>query len=412
MELLYVLLILLLVTRTFGEIAHRLQQPALVGELIAGIALGAIVTLYPDLVPALSRSKEDPVFVALSQLGMFFLMLYGGVELRASELAEVSGKSFVVAGCGLVLPVIVGFGLGWQFLPQSNLKLAQCLLIGTALAVTAVPVSIRVLMDLGQLNSPAGKTIVAAAIIDDVLSLILLAFLTGIIATGGLPDTLSVVKLVGSVCLFFVVTLVVGRIVVPRVGRFVQSLKTAEFEFTSLLLAALAFAVLAELLGLHFIMGAFAAGLLFERRIAGKEVYEEVKKRISAVTLGFLAPIFFASIGMHLDVTALANIPGFLFLLVLVAFLTKLIGAGLPAYLLGFSRRDALAVGVGMSARGAVELVIADIALRAGLFTQPDPPPPIVANLFSAIVIVAVVTTLATPFMLKKVFAGHRSQNS
>ena len=196
MELLYVLLILLLVTRTFGEIAHRLQQPALVGELIAGIALGAIVTLYPDLVPALSRSKEDPVFVALSQLGMFFLMLYGGVELRASELAEVSGKSFVVAGCGLVLPVIVGFGLGWEFLPQSNLKLAQCLLIGTALAVTAVPVSIRVLMDLGQLNSPAGKTIVAAAIIDDVLSLILLAFLTGIIATGGLPDTLSIVKLV------------------------------------------------------------------------------------------------------------------------------------------------------------------------------------------------------------------------
>ncbi len=108
---------------------------------------------------------------------------------------------------------------------------------------------------------------------------------------------------------------------------------------------------------------------------------------------------------MHLDVSAISTIPTFLALLIAVAFLTKLIGAGLPAYLLGLSRRDSWAVGVGMSARGAVELIIADIALRAGLFTAPDPPPPIVANLFSAIVIVAVTTTLIMPFALKWIFA-------
>ena len=185
--------------------------------------------------------------------------------------------------------------------------------------------------------------------------------------------------------------------------------KTPEFEFTSLVLAALALAILAEWLGLHFILGVFAAGLLFERRFAGRENYEEVRKRVSAVTIGFLAPIFFASIGMRLDITALATIPLFVASLIVVAFVTKLIGAGLPAYLLGLSKRESLAVGVGMSARGAVELIIADIALEAGLFSQPESP--IVANLFSAIVLVAVVTTAVMPFALRSVLARSTSSS-
>ncbi len=262
-------------------------------------------------------------------------------------------------------------------------------------------------MDLGRLQTTAGKTIVAAAIADDVLSLILLAMLMGLIETGKGPAGQSLLALLGSITLFFAVTITVGRFLVPRIGRLVQSLKTAEFEFTSLLLAALAFAVLAEVLGLHFVLGAFVAGLLFERRIAGREVYEEVKKRIAAVTVGFLAPIFFASIGIHLDMSAVTKVPVFLVVLIIVAFVTKLIGAGLPAYLLGLSRRESLAVGIGMSARGAVELIIAKIALRAGLFSQPDPPPPSIEYLFSTIVIVAVVTTVGTPFALKWAFARH-----
>jgi Kef-type K+ transport system membrane component KefB len=253
--------------------------------------------------------------------------------------------------------------------------------------------------------------IVSAAIIDDILSLILLAVLTGVMKGDGFPAAGELVILSGNIVLFFVVAYGIGRIVVPRVGLFVRSLKTAEFEFSSLLVAALAFGVVAEFLGLHFILGAFTAGLLFERRIAGSDVYEEVKKRISAVTLGFLAPVFFASIGMHLDISAVTQIPLFLFLLIVIAFVTKLFGAGIPAYLLGLSKREACAVGVGMSARGAVELIVADIALHAGLFNQPNPPGVIVANLFSAIVIVAVVTTVATPFLLKRVFAGKTTVN-
>lgn len=405
MDILIVLLVLLIATRTFGELANRLGQPGLLGELLAGVALGAILG-HVESVPYLSHLTEDQTFSALSNLGMFFLMLYGGVELRASDLARGSTRSFIVAASGLIFPVVVGFAVAWLFLPPSQFKFAQCLFVGTALAITAVPASIRVLIDLGKLESPAGRVIVAAAIIDDVLSLLLLAFLTGIVSSGRLPGWSSIAWLCVSIILFFAIAMLLERLIVPRMGRFVSSLKTPEFEFSSLLIAALALAVLAELLGLHFILGAFMAGLLFERRYARKTVYREVKKRVSAVTLGFLAPIFFASIGMHLDISAVTTIPLFLVVLIVVAFLTKLVGAGLPAYALGLSRRDAVAVGVGMSARGAVELVVADIALQAGLFTQPTPVPPIVADLFSAVVIIALVTTLVTPLALKRAFGA------
>lgn len=403
MEILYILLILLLVTRSFGEIAVRLQMPALLGELLGGVALGVFAAQFSDAIPVLADLKDNPVFIALSDLGIFFLMLYGGVQLRASELAEVSAKSFVIAIGGLLLPIVVGFGMAWMFLPESDWKLAQCFFVGTALAITAVPVSIRVLMDLGQLESPAGKTIVSAAIIDDVLSLILLAFLTGMITNSGIPDFSGLISLIGKITLFFAVAVVVGRVIAPRAGRFIIRWRTAEFAFTSLLLAALAFSILAQWLGLHFILGAFVAGLFFERRYAGEENYEEVKKRIAAVTVGFLAPIFFASIGLHLDMTAATSIPGFLILLIVIAFVTKLVGAGIPAYIMGMSNRDCWTVGIGMSARGAVELIIADIALHAGLFSHPENTP-VVQHLFSAIVIMALATTVATPFALRFVF--------
>ena len=405
MELFYVLLILLLITRTFGEIAFRLGQPPLLGELIAGITLGVLATRFSDFLPFLVDLNYNPVFLALTNLGIFFLMLLGGVVLRAGELAEVSGKSFIVGTCGLLVPLFAGFQLAWWFIPGSDLKVAQCLFVGTALAITAIPVSIGILIQMKKLRTPAGKTIVSAAIVDDVLSLILLAVLLGIIRTGEIPEMLQIAQLFGQIFLFFLFTFTVAKVIVPKVGKFVTSMKTAEFEFTSLILAALTFSVVAEMLQLHWILGAFVAGLLFEKRIAGEVTYERVKKRIAAITTGFLAPIFFASIGMDLDLSAIWEIPTFLALIIVIAFLSKLIGAGLPAYWLGLSKQDAMAVGVGMSARGAVELIIADVALKAGLFSFPKPVPPEVQYLFSAIVIVAVVTTLVTPFALKRVFA-------
>lgn len=405
MQVFYLLLTLLFVTRLFGEIAHRLKQPPLLGELVAGIALGIVANHYSDLLPYMKDVSTDPMFTTLTNLGIFFLMLLGGVELRAGDLAEASKRSLIIGTSGLIIPAAAGFGLAWLFLPESAFKMAQCLFVGTALAITAVPASVGILLQMNKLDTPAGRTIVSAAIVDDVLSLVMLAFLVGLIKTGTFPDAVSIALLFGNVILFFLICLFVAKIIIPRAAKFAVHFKTAEFEFTSLILAALSFSVVAEALHLHFILGAFAAGLLFDRNIAGDKTYNEVKKRISAVTTGFLAPIFFASIGMNLDLGAATEIPLFLLLLILVAFFSKIAGTGIPAYWTGLSKRDSWAVGIGMSARGAVELIIADVALKAGVFTRPVPVPPEVEYLFSAVVIVALVTTLATPFALKQVYS-------
>ena len=409
MEILYVLLVLLLVTRTFGELAVRLGQPALVGELISGIALGTIVAQYGSTFPVLADLTEDHVFIAITDLGVFFLMLYGGIEMRPKELAKASLPSFVIATFGLLVPLAIGYGLGWWFLPDSSYKTAQSLFIGTALAITAVPVAIRVLMDLGKLQTRVGKIIVSAAVFDDVLSLVLLAVLTAVARTGEFPAAAGLILVFGKILLFFGITFVIGQFVFPRIGKWINRFAADELELSVMLIVAMSFAWLAEALDLHFILGAFMAGLFFGRQTVGKGTYNDVRKKVSGITSGFLAPIFFASIGLHLHLSAVLAVPVFLVLLVIAAFGSKLLGAGVSAYCMGLKRTESTAIGVAMSARGAVELIIADIALRAGLFDFPQPTPPVVANLFSAVVIVAIVTTITIPIALPQVFAFQES---
>lgn len=399
MQILYILLVVLVVTRIGAEIAQRLGQAALVGELIAGVLLGVGAGLFS--LPVLADLGDNEIFLAITDLGIFFLMLLAGIELRPRELMESSKGSLAVAIAGTFVPMAMGMGLGWYFLPESNLKGAQTLFLGVALAVTAIPVAVKVLMDLGQLESKAGRMIVSAAVIDDVLSLLLLAILTSVIQSGSLPDLAAIGWLAGQITAFFAITIAIGRYGFPWASRLLKRARVEELEFSTLLIAALGFSMLAEALGLHFIMGAFVAGLFFSRGTPDPDTFEDVKKKISGITTGFLAPIFFASIGLHLSVAAFVEIPLFLALIIVVAIAGKVIGAGLTAKAFGMGTRDALTVGVGMSGRGAVELVVADVALRAGLFTAPDPAPPVVASLFSAVVIMAIATTLLMPIGLK-----------
>jgi Kef-type K+ transport system membrane component KefB len=277
------------------------------------------------------------------------------------------------------------------------------------MAITALPETVRALRDLGQLNTRLGRTVVSAAFLEDVLSLILLAVLTAVIKTGALPGFGRIVVVLLKIALFFAVTVAAGRYVLPWLGRRLERFVLEEFEFTMLLVIALGFALLAETLGMHFVLGAFMAGLFFSQRAIGEHVHRNVGDKVSAITTGFLAPVFFASIGLHLDLGAVTAVPLFLAVLLVIAFLGKLLGAGLPALWMGFSPRESLAVGTAMSARGAVELIVAGIALRAGLFLQPDPPPPVIEYMFSAIVIVAIVTTLAVPVLLRPMI-GRRAR--
>jgi Kef-type K+ transport system membrane component KefB len=383
-------------------------QPALVGELLAGVLIGIVVVENGETFPVLAGLPDDPVFASITDLGIFFLMLMAGLELRPKKLTEASGRAVLVAVGGLVLPLVLGVGLGWAVLPASALRSGQSLFLGVALAITAVPVSVGVLLSLGRLDTPVGRAIVSAAIVDDVLSLLLLALLTALLQTGSVPDASRLLLLVGKVAIFFAVAVPAGSYLFPWLGRRVAALRADEFEFSFLVLAGLAFAVLAEALSMHFLIGAFLAGLFFVRRTIDEETYDDVFGKVSALTHGFFAPVFFASIGLHLHGEALLETPLFLAALVLIATVGKLLGAGVPARLGGLSLRDSLAVGIGMNARGAVELIVADVAFRAGLFTLPDPPHPVVESLYSAVVITAIVTTLATPIGLKWLYRDDR----
>ena len=404
MELFFILLLLLVVTRTFGELAERVGQPALVGELIAGIVLGALAARYAQWLPQIAGLNENVVFDSITDLGMFFIMLFAGVELQPRRLIEYSRGAFWVAAWGMALPMAFGVALGWAFLPSSDAFFAQCLFLGTALAITAVPATVRILMDLGRLQSPSGQIIVAAAVFDDILSLILLAWLMAFI--NGEPTGSAELMRIGlSVIAFFAITIAIGWFLFPLAGHFMLRFKQErELEFSALLVAALAFSVLAELLQLHFIVGAFMAGLFFGRKTIDSPSYDDVRAKTSAMTFGFLAPIFFASVGSHLDFEAVIAVPAFVICLLVMAFLGKFVGAGLAARRVGLNRYQAAAVGAGMSARGAVELVIADIALEAGLFDLPESSP-VVEHMFSAVVIMAVLTTLVTPLLLKRIYA-------
>ena len=262
-------------------------------------------------------------------------------------------------------------------------------------------------MDLGKLDTRVGQTIVSAAVIDDALSLVLLAVLTGVMQDGEGLGWISIVIIFGKALLFFAIAGCLGHYLFPVLGRSLKKSRADEFEFSMLLVAAMAYAMLAEALGLHFILGAFLAGLFFRRRTISQEAYDDILRKTKGITTGFLAPIFFASIGMHMDLHALLETPLFVLGMILIATLGKVMGAGLSARGMGLTNRQSLAIGAGMNARGAVELIIADIALRAGIFSTPTPVPPVISFMFSAVVFMAIVTTLMTPPALKFALQEH-----
>jgi Kef-type K+ transport system membrane component KefB len=401
LNILYLILVLLIVTRVFAELAERLGIPAIVGELVAGVALGLVLQTFHESWPVLWSATQSETFESIVNLGMFFLMLLAGIRMEPLEFARTSRTAIFVALGGMVVPVAAGIGFGLLVLPESPLKTVQSLFLGTALAITAVPVAVRMFLELDLLESRIGKTVIAAALWDDLISLFLLAFLISALNGNSFFEVGATLQLAGKVLLFFAITIPVGLFVFPVVSKYFRYLRFPEVDFSMFLIAGLAYALFAEKMGMHFIIGAFLAGMFFHPRSVEQEVYDRVEKQMSGITRGFLAPIFFVSVGLHLDFGALASIPGFVTVLILLALASKFVGAGLPAYAVGLSTRESLMVGVGMSGRGAVELIVAGVALDAGLFLMPSPPPPVIHGMYSSIVIMALVTTIIAPAVLR-----------
>ncbi len=403
MSALLELFILILFTRLCGEAAARLGHSSAVGELSGGILLASAATIWGARIPFLVQLTTSHALELAANLGIFFLVLLAGIESKLAELRQNSGDAIWVAIGGAGVPLISGYFLGWLFLPESDVKSIQAFLIGVTMSMTSIPATIKTLTDFGLLHSRIGQTIVGAAIVDDILGLFLLAILTTMLQTGHIPDLTVFLVLLGKVGIFFGITVSLGIHVYPTINRNLKSLKMASVEFSVLMLVALAYGLLADALEMHWILGAFMAGLYFEPSRVGQEAYQEMKLIVTGITLGVLGPLFFIWIGTHVEISTLTSVPFFLTLLLLFAFAGKMIGSGLPAYWRGMNHREALSVGTGMSNRGAMELIVLSIALEAGLFSHGNLDNEIVSHLFSALVLTGVGTTLVSLITLRRV---------
>jgi len=410
MEVFSELLFFLIVARLFGEATERAGHPSSVGEIVAGMALAGVVLMFGDDVSFLHHLPESKVLSMVENVGIFALVLLAGIEMEPDEIAKHSKAYMAVAGGGMVVPMLGGVALAWWYLPPSEFRQAQIMITGVALSISAIPESVKILTDMGQMHSPAGRTIVAAALFDDIYGLFLLAIVLALVETGQVPDPVAFALLVAKVIAFFTITVVLGVHVYPRFNKHLKTMQAASIEFSALAAIAIAYGWLAEILGMHWILGAFMAGLYFESSRVGVRVYQEFRLLFSVVTQGFLGPLFFLSIGLRVSLDAVIEVPLFLALMIAIAFFGKIIGAGAPSLMTGLSRRDALAVGVGMNARGAVELIVLSIAQQAGLFEHTQGDGPIVRNLYSALVLMGVVTTVLSPLLLRRILRQAERQ--
>ncbi len=371
-ELLLPLALILIGARLVGRLSQRLGMPAVLGELLAGLILG------PSL---LGWVHTGEVLNAVAGIGVLLLMFIAGLETDVSALQQVGKPSSYAAIAGVILPFIGGVAVGMAF----GLDTATSLFMGTALTATSVSVSVQTLRELGRLQSKEGLIILGAAIIDDVLGILVLSVVLAMAGQGGNP-LLAVAKLV----LFFPIALIVGQVVVAPLVRWIHKHHAREAGFALILALVLIYAWAAEALGgLAAITGAYIAGVLVARL---PEAREWVVGGASTMGYGLFVPVFFVTVGLATDVRNVMLAPGLTAVIVLVAVASKAIGSALGARRGGCSWRESRAVGAGMIARGEVALVMATLGLSTGLLNE---------TTFTVVVLMTVVTTLLTPLLLK-----------
>jgi monovalent cation:proton antiporter-2 (CPA2) family protein len=370
----FVLLIILLATKIASDLSVRLGQPAVLGKLLIGVIIG----------PALLGWVQNGMLIdELSQIGVLLLMFMAGMETDIKQLRENFQSSIFVAIGGILLPFAGGYAIGIVF----GMSEIHALFVGLLLCATSVSISVQTMKEINQLNSREGTTILGAAVVDDVLVVILLAFFLSLYGVGGGDVGLTIVVIKKIV--FFVTVIILGWKVVPWAMRILAPLKVQESVISAGLIICFLFAYFAELLGVAGMIGAFAAGIAVSRTSYAREVED----RIEPIAYAIFVPVFFVSIGLSVSFEGLLDQIWFISLLTLVAIVTKLVGSGLGARWSGFAWRPSLGIGAGMVSRGEVALIIAAIGLEAGLLQQSN---------FSAIVLVVLITTMAAPPMLKK----------
>lgn len=374
------ILIILLATKLAGDLTARLGQPAVVGKLLVGIIIG----------PAMLGWVENSHMIEeLSEIGVLLLMFMAGLETNIEDLKRSFKSSTAVALGGIALPMLGGYLVGIAIGMDSS----KAIFLGLLLSATSVSISVQSLKDLGLLKSKESTTLLGAAILDDILVVILLAFVMSMV--GG--EEVNLAMVIGYKFIFFVIVALFIWKIAKWVMKWLAPLRVTEAIISAGLILCFFLAYIAEQFGVAGIIGAFAAGLA----ISQTDYKHEVEHKLQPIAYTIFVPIFFVSVGFSVSFKGLGSQIGLLILFFVVALLTKLIGSGLGARLTGYSRRSALGIGSGMVSRGEVALIIATIGLESGLLEQ---------EYFTVLVIVVILTTIVTPLLLKATL-GKQQKN-
>jgi Kef-type K+ transport system membrane component KefB len=392
-SLFLVLAAMLVAAKLLGELAERFGQPAVLGELIAGVILGGSVL---GVVPADGPGAE--IIHVLAELGVVLLLFEIGLETDLKEMFRVGTASLSVAAVGVVLPFALGFAY-WAYLPHAasaggaDLTMAA-IFVGATLTATSVGITARVLSDLGQMRSDEAKIIIGAAIIDDVLGLVILTVVSGL-AAGAAVEPLGILRVLAVAVGFLVVAVLVGRFAAPKLFDLVVRMRVRYVLLVFAIAFALGLAATAALVGSALIIGAFAAGVI----LSGTNQFDTIEHEVRPVASIF-TPIFFVSVGSSVNLGLLnparegaAGLLGVAATLTLLAIIGK-IAAGWAAPWVKFRR---LVVGVGMVPRGEVGLIFADIGRRSGILNE---------AVFGAVLLMVMATTFVAPPGLKILFGS------
>ena len=391
--------ILLLVGRAIGELMQRFGQPEVMGQLIGGLILGPSLLglIAPDLQHMLfpPTAEQKGMLDAVSQLGILLLLLLTGMETDLRLVRRVGRSAIAVAAAGVALPFLSGFALGAllpdALLPHAQARFVTALFLATALSISSIKIVAVVVREMNFMRRDIGQIIVASAILEDTAGWIIIAISFGLASSGTIDLRSASFSVLGTL-VFLAVSLTIGRRVVSDLIRWANDHFTSDFPvITMILLITIAMALTTYLIGVHTVLGAFVAGVLIgESPILTRHIDEQLRGLIAALFM----PVFFGVSGLSADLTVLKNLDLLLLAigLIIIASAGKFAGAFVGGKLGGLTGRESLALASAMNARGSTEVIVASIALSAGVFTK---------NLFTLIVAMAVITTMAMPPMLR-----------
>jgi Kef-type K+ transport system membrane component KefB len=396
MSLLSSLLLLIVVARLFGRLFARFNQPELIGEILAGVLLG------PSILGLIEPNKA---LGGITDLAVFLIILNAGLEMRFSDIVgAMKGRGMWLAAISFFLP----FAGGVLVAAVYEQDIMRMLFLGLCISITALPVAVKLMDSLGILHTPIAKFSLATSVINDVAAL----FILGIVLN--LPETLTLADAGVAVGIATLKLIFLGFVVFGlnqllnwfekhnvNVKAFPESMIRVfgpEALFGIVIVFVLVFGTISEALGFHFAIGAFFGALFLDKKHFLASRYKDLQSTLGSVTNGFLGPIFFAYLGLELQLVSLTEWD-FPLIVILVSIFTKILAGWIGGHLVGMGNREALGLGAVLNGRGVMELVVAGIAYQNG-FIGP--------TMFSTLVLMGIVTTFLTPILFKQVFHGNK----